>query len=80
MEMAEKVTRQALTLRTTANVKRFMSEQLEAMAPGFGRRVLARRAVTPVDLEAFDPNLVGGDLGGGSNHWRNLMVLRNPIL
>ncbi|MCA9174525.1 MAG: phosphoenolpyruvate--protein phosphotransferase [Planctomycetales bacterium] len=34
MEMAEKVTRQALTLRTTANVKRFMSEQLEAMAPG----------------------------------------------
>lgn len=31
---AEKVARQALTLRTTANVKRFMSEQLEHIAPG----------------------------------------------
>lgn len=53
-----------------------LDARIEAMAPGFGRRVLARRAVTPVDLEAFDPNLVGGDLGGGSNHWRNLMVFR----
>ena len=34
VDAAEKIARQALTLRTTSNVKRFMSEQLEAIAPG----------------------------------------------
>jgi phosphotransferase system enzyme I (PtsI) len=34
VDAAEKIARQALTLRTTANVKRFMSEQLEHLAPG----------------------------------------------
>ncbi|MCB9542241.1 MAG: NAD(P)/FAD-dependent oxidoreductase [Myxococcales bacterium] len=50
--------------------------RIEAHAPGFRSLILARRAVSPPDLEAFDPNLVGGDLGGGSNHWRNQLVLR----
>jgi phytoene dehydrogenase-like protein len=39
---------------------------IEAHAPGFRDLVLARRVWTPSDLEAADPNLVGGDIQAGS--------------
>jgi phytoene dehydrogenase-like protein len=39
---------------------------IEAHAPGFRERVLARRAWTPADLEALDASLVGGDIVSGS--------------
>ncbi|UBU16506.1 phytoene desaturase family protein [Nonomuraea gerenzanensis] len=39
--------------------------QIERYAPGFRDRVLARHAMGPAALEAADPNLVGGDIGGG---------------
>jgi phytoene dehydrogenase-like protein len=39
---------------------------VEAHAPGFRDRVLARRAWTPVDLEQADANLVDGDIQLGS--------------
>ncbi len=51
-------------------------ERIEELAPGFRSRILARRAVTPVDLEAMSANLVGGDLGGGSNAWNHQLVFR----
>lgn len=50
--------------------------RIEALAPGFRQRVLARHIVTPPDLEAMDANLVGGDLGGGSNAWHNQLIFR----
>lgn len=50
--------------------------RIEALAPGFRQRILARRIVTPPDLEAMDANLVGGDLGGGSNAWTNQLCFR----
>lgn len=53
-----------------------IDERIEGLAPGFRQRIVARRIVAPPDLEAFDPNLVGGDLGGGSNHWRNQLFFR----
>jgi phytoene dehydrogenase-like protein len=39
---------------------------IEAYAPGFRELVLARKVWTPVDLEAGDPNLLGGDIITGS--------------
>ncbi|SEG85584.1 Phytoene dehydrogenase-related protein [Nonomuraea solani] len=39
--------------------------QIERYAPGFRDRVLARHAMGPAELEAANPNLVGGDIGGG---------------
>ncbi|MCA2227463.1 phytoene desaturase family protein [Nonomuraea aurantiaca] len=39
--------------------------QIERFAPGFRDRVLARHAMGPAELEAANPNLVGGDIGGG---------------
>jgi len=50
--------------------------RIEELAPGFRSRILARRIVSPVDLQAMDENLVGGDLGGGSNAWNHQLLFR----
>lgn len=52
--------------------------RIEGLAPGFRKLILDRRIVTPVDLETMDANLVGGDLGGGSNAWNRQLLFR-PI-
>ncbi|MDZ4086386.1 MAG: NAD(P)/FAD-dependent oxidoreductase [Tabrizicola sp.] len=41
---------------------------LEAHAPGTRAKILGRRIVTPLELEADNPNLVGGDQVCGSHH------------
>jgi phytoene dehydrogenase-like protein len=40
-------------------------DQVERFAPGFRERVLAIAIRTPADLEASNPNYVGGDIAGG---------------
>ena len=40
--------------------------QVERFAPGFREVVLARRASSATALEAWNPNLVGGDVSGGA--------------
>ena len=40
--------------------------QVERFAPGFRDRVLDRVESSPADLERWNPNLVGGDVGGGA--------------
>jgi len=47
--------------------------QLERFAPGFGELVLARATRNPAQLEAENPNYIGGDIGGGANSlWQTL--------
>jgi phytoene dehydrogenase-like protein len=41
--------------------------QIERFAPGFRDTILARHVMPPSALEAHNPNLVGGDIGGGAN-------------
>lgn len=53
-----------------------MEKEIEALAPGFRQTIVQRRVVTPPDLEAMNPNLVGGDLGGGSSAWHNQLAFR----
>jgi phytoene dehydrogenase-like protein len=48
--------------------------QIERFAPGFRDRVLARHVMTTADLEARNPNLVGGDVGEGANTLRQLFL------
>lgn len=50
--------------------------RFEALAPGFGERILARRVLGPYDLEARDANLIGGAVGGGDGRFRQQFVLR----
>src|SRR6185295_2773458 len=51
-------------------------EQVEAVAPGFRARVLARHITTPQDLEDADANLVGGALNGGTAQLHQEMIFR----
>jgi phytoene dehydrogenase-like protein len=44
-----------------------IERQIERFAPGFRDLILARHVMPPAALEAHNPNLVGGDIGGGSN-------------
>ena len=51
-----------------------IEKQIERFAPGFRDLVLARSALTPADLERHNPNLVGGDIGGGANNLSQLLT------
>jgi phytoene dehydrogenase-like protein len=53
-----------------------IDERIEGLAPGFRAKILQRRTVSPTDLERMDANLIGGDLGGGSNAWHRLLLFR----
>lgn len=44
-----------------------IEQQVERFAPGFRDLILARRTMSPADLEAHNPNMIGGDIGGGAN-------------
>jgi phytoene dehydrogenase-like protein len=53
-----------------------VEQRIESLAPGFRETILARQIVSPDGLEAMDENLVGGDLGGGSNAWNRQLLFR----
>ncbi len=52
--------------------------QIERFAPGFGELVLARSARGPAEVEADNPNYIGGDINGGLGNLRQ--VLARPVL
>jgi phytoene dehydrogenase-like protein len=54
--------------------------QVERYAPGFRDRILARHVLGPGDLQRRDPNLVGGDVGGGSYKLRQVIFRPVPSL
>ncbi len=49
---------------------------IERYAPGTKGKILGRHVETPADLERRNPNLVGGDSGGGSHHLSQNFVFR----
>lgn len=49
---------------------------LETHAPGTKAKILGRRIVTPLELEADNPNLVGGDQVCGSHHLSQHFLFR----
>ena len=49
---------------------------LEAHAPGTKAKILGQRIVTPVELEADNPNLIGGDQLCGSHHLAQNFLFR----
>jgi phytoene dehydrogenase-like protein len=62
---------------TDAFVER-MEDQVEALAPGFRNLIRARHVQTPRTLEAANPNLVGGAVGGGTSQLHQQLMFR-PI-
>lgn len=49
---------------------------LETYAPGTRAKILAQRIVTPLELEADNPNLIGGDQVCGSHHLSQNFLFR----
>jgi phytoene dehydrogenase-like protein len=49
---------------------------IDEYAPGMRDKILDRRVLTPADLEADNPNLIGGDSLGGSHHLMQHFFLR----
>ena len=47
--------------------------QVERFAPGFRDRILARATHSPAQIEAHDPNYVGGDINAGISDIRQLL-------
>ena len=50
--------------------------RIEALAPGFGERVLARRVLGPQELEARNANLLGGGVNGGTAQLHQQLIFR----
>ena len=63
---------------STVDMTERVEDQIERFAPGFRDRVLARHVMTPRDIEAHNPNCVGGDIAGGSHG--GLQLLARPVL
>ena len=54
-----------------------IERQIERFAPGFRDAILARHVMPPGALESHNANLVGGDVAGGANTLRQ--VLLRPV-
>jgi len=52
----------------------YIENQIEKAAPGFKDLILAKTTHTTSQMEAFDPNLVGGDVNGGIQDIRQLFT------
>lgn len=50
--------------------------RMEAIAPGFGDRVVSRRVLGPRELEARNANLIGGGVNGGTAQLHQQLVFR----
>ncbi|MCU1393441.1 MAG: hypothetical protein JWM34_1869 [Ilumatobacteraceae bacterium] len=52
---------------STVDATDAIERQIERFAPGFRDLVLARHVMAPSAFEAYNPNYVGGDIGGGAH-------------
>lgn len=70
----------AIETREWTEAKELMADRvldiIEAYAPGTKGHVLARSVLAPTDLEAANPNLIGGDSLGGSHHLMQHFFMR----
>lgn len=55
-----------------------IERQVERFAPGFRERILARHTMGPAQMQQYNPNYVGGDIGGGAMSL--LQIFKRPVL
>jgi len=59
---------------SAADLTDAIESQVERFAPGFRAHILARHAFAPAALEAYNANLIGGDIGGGALDLRQVLL------
>lgn len=68
---------------SAADMTDAIENQIERFAPGFKERISAKRVMSPADLERDNPNCVGGEITGGIQSLRRLVLpqvsCRTPI-
>lgn len=51
---------------SAADMTEAIEKQVERFAPGFRERILARHSMNSLQMEAYNPNYIGGDINGGA--------------
>jgi phytoene dehydrogenase-like protein len=59
---------------STVDMTDAIERQIERFAPGFRDTIIGRHRATPADIEAGNPNYVGGDITGGVADLRQLFT------
>lgn len=54
-----------------------IERQIERFAPGFSELILERNTMSPADYQSYNPNYVGGDIGGGQFGLKKVLQLGN---
>lgn len=57
---------------STADMTEIIENQVERVAPGFKKIILARHTMNTAQMEAYNPNYIGGDINGGIIDMRQL--------
>jgi phytoene dehydrogenase-like protein len=60
---------------STVDMTAAIEAQIERFAPGFADLVLERHIRNATDYERYNPNFVGGDVGGGQYGLRKLLQI-----
>lgn len=59
---------------STVDRTEIITAQIERFAPGFRDCILAQHTMNCADMEAYNPNYIGGDVIGGVTDWRQLFT------
>jgi phytoene dehydrogenase-like protein len=59
---------------STVDVTDAVERQIERFAPGFRDTIISRHRALPADIEAVNPNNIGGDISGGVADLRQLFT------
>jgi phytoene dehydrogenase-like protein len=59
---------------SSVDVSDRITGQIERFAPGFRDLILATSTLTATEMQAYNPNYVGGDINGGVQDWRQLFT------
>ena len=65
---------------STEDMTDAIESQIERFAPGFRDRILAKHTINAAQYEAHNPNMIGGDIGGGANNLVQFVMRPFPSL
>jgi phytoene dehydrogenase-like protein len=60
---------------STEDMTSAIEDQIERFAPGFRDLILGRHTMSAMDVQSYNPNYVGGDIGGGQYGLRKVLQL-----
>lgn len=63
---------------STIDMTERIESQIERMAPGFRDLIRTRSTMNAMQLQDHNPNMIGGDIGGGANDLRQFLLRPVP--